>query len=55
MSSTPPVTPTTPTNILTKIDDLAADVKTLLAKDKGYIEKYWPIAAGIVIALTRFL
>lgn len=55
-----PATPIPPVNsyaatIIAKIEALSAKVEAIAAKDKGYIEKYWPIAAGVVIALTRFL
>jgi hypothetical protein len=41
--------------IIAKIEALGAKVEALAAKDESYIKKYWPIAAGIAIALTRFL
>jgi hypothetical protein len=42
-------------SIENKIASIRTDVSAIAAKDVGIIEKYWPIAVGIVIALTRFL
>lgn len=55
-----PATPIPPVNsyaatIIAKIEALSAKVEAIAAKDEGYVKKYWPIAAGAVIALTRFL
>lgn len=41
-------------SLLDKIEELGQKIEALAAKDEGYIKKYWPIAAGIFIALTRF-
>ena len=45
--------------LLSRVEALIVRVDTLAKSDalraKGYIEKYWPIAAGILIALTRLL
>lgn len=38
--------------LLTKVESV---VQSDVLKSKGYIEKYWPIVAGALIALTRLL
>lgn len=38
--------------LITKVDGIA---KSDALKAKGVVEKYWPIAVGVLIAATRFL
>jgi hypothetical protein len=45
--------------LLQRVEALVAKVEGIAGSDalkaKGFVEKYWPIAAGILIALTRLL
>jgi hypothetical protein len=43
------------TNIESKLDMLLAKLKTDEASAATYAKKYWPIAAGLAIAASRFL
>lgn len=38
--------------LITRVEGIA---KSDALKTKGYIEKYWPVAAGTLIALSRLL
>lgn len=58
----PPVAVVLHPTLAAKLEGLATSLETILRKDdvqmvraKGYIEKYWPIVAGLLIALTRFI
>ena len=50
-----PAAPTVLSNIESKLDTLLAKLKTDEASAAAYVKKYWPIAAGVAIAATRFL
>lgn len=45
--------------LLSRVEVLIAHVEGIAKSDalktKGYIEKYWPVAAGTLIALSRLL
>lgn len=49
-------TPTTASpSLLSQLASIEAKVDTLITNDKAYIQKYWPLAVGILIAASRFL
>lgn len=45
--------------LLQRVETLISKADKIISSDtlkaKGYIEKYWPIAAGMLIAVTRLL
>lgn len=45
--------------LLQRVETLISKADKIISSDtlkaKGYIEKYWPIAAGMLIAATRLL
>jgi hypothetical protein len=50
-----PAAPTVLSSIESKLDALLAKIKTEEASAATYAKKYWPIAAGLAIAASRFL
>lgn len=57
--ATPPAQQVASATLLVKVEALIAKADAIIGSDvlnaKGYIEKYWPIAAGVLIAATRLL